>query len=203
MTFLYQLAVLGAPTQAQINDLTVAITYALEKLNLRLGHDVEWDLLPGSFKPHQLQPAAAVFFGGDNIDITNLEELLERGVPILPVVSKSNKRQVELPKILQPLNCLDYANGGAQHVANALLECLGLLAHQRRVFISYHQNEAPAAAVQLYETLIARQFNVFLDTHGSEVTDDVKALSWHKLYDSDVLLMLDTPSYFEDRWTLD
>jgi hypothetical protein len=201
MTFLYQLAVLGAPTQAQINDLTVAITYALEKLNLRLGHDVEWDLLPGSFKPHQLQPAAAVFFGGDNIDITNLEELLERGVPILPVVSKSNKRQVELPKILQPLNCLDYANGGAQHVANALLECLGLLAHQRRVFISYHQNEAPAAAVQLYETLIARQFNVFLDTHGSEVTDDVKALSWHKLYDSDVLLMLDTPSYFEDRWT--
>lgn len=201
MTFLYQLAVLGAPTEAQISALSEAITIALKKFNLRLGHEVEWDVLPASFKPHQLQPAAAVFFGGNNADTANLEELLERGVPLLPVVSGSNSTQATLPGILQPLHCLDYAQGGAQHVANALLECVGLLVHQRRVFISYHQHEASAAARQLYETLSAQQFNVFLDTHGTDMTEDMKALSWHKLYDSDVLLMLDTPRYFDERWT--
>lgn len=201
MTFLYQLAVLGAPTEAQIRDLRECTTTALEKLNLRLGHEVVLDVLPTTFKPHQLQPAAAVFFGGKNSDISYLEELLQRGVPVLPVLSDSTQHQAELPERLQPLNCLDYAKGGAQHIANALLECIGLLAHQRRVFISYHPDEAPAAALQLYEALSARQFNVFLDTHGNQANEDVKALSWHKLYDSDVLLMLDTPGYFNQRWT--
>ncbi|KQT42427.1 MULTISPECIES: toll/interleukin-1 receptor domain-containing protein [unclassified Methylophilus] len=201
MTFLYQLAVLGAPTEAQIRDLSQCIATALEKFNLRLGHEVAWDVLPASFKPHQLQPSAAVFFGGDTLGIVNLEELLERGVPVLPVVSDLNKQQAELPEILQPLNCLNYTEGGAQHIANALLECVGLLPYQRRVFISHHHSEASAAALQLYEALSARQFDVFLDTHGNEMDEDVKALSWHKLYDTDVLLMLDTPSYFDDRWT--
>ncbi len=201
MTFLYQLAVLGAPTEVQIHDFRECISTALEKFNLRIGHEVVLDIAPATFKPHQLQPSAAVFFAQENIDISNLDELLQRGVPVLPVVSDTKLRAKELPAILHPLNCLDYAKGEAQHVANALLECVGLLQHQRRVFISYHPDEAPAAALQLYEELSARQFNVFLDTHGDEANEDVKALSWHKLYDSDVLLMLDTPGYFDQRWT--
>lgn len=78
MTFLYQLAVLGAPTEAQIRDLSQCIATALEKFNLRLGHEVAWDVLPASFKPHQLQPSAAVFFGGDTLGIANLEEQIGR-----------------------------------------------------------------------------------------------------------------------------
>ena len=201
MTFLYQLAVLGAPTEAQIRDLSKCIATALDKFNLRLRHEVVWDVLPATFKPDQLQPSAAVFFGGNNVDVANLEELLARGVPILPVVSDSSRRQSELPDILHPLNCLDYKAGGAEHVANALLESVGLLAHQRRVFISYQRNDALAAASQLCEALTARQFNVFMDTHGIDMTEDAKALSWHKLYDSDVVLMLDTPGYFNSRWS--
>lgn len=201
MTFLYQLAVLGAPTESQICALNEHLKNALGKFNLRLGHEVLLDVLPATFKPHQLQPSAAVFFGGNNVALANLEELLERGVPVLPVVSQSNHYPSELPSVLQTLNTLDYAQGGAQLIANALLESVGLLAHQRRVFISYQRNEAHSAASQLYEALTARQFNVFLDTHGIETSEDAKALSWHKLYDSDVVLMLDTPSYFDDRWT--
>jgi len=37
---------------------------------------------------------------------------------------------------------------------------------QRRVFVSYRRNESRDAAVQLFEELSARQFDVFLDTHS-------------------------------------
>jgi len=42
---------------------------------------------------------------------------------------------------------------------------------------------------------------VFLDTHKIGVAEDFQALLWHNLCDSDVLLMLDSPTYFDSRWT--
>jgi hypothetical protein len=201
MTFLYQLAVLGAPTEVQLSTLSEGIAAALATFNLRLGHDVAWEVLPTTFKPHQLQPAAAVFFGGQPADIANLEELLERGVPILPVVSSVDQAHIELPAILQPLNYLSYLEAGAEAIATALLESVGLLRQHRRVFISYRRDEAAVVATQLFNVLSERQFDVFLDSQGTAPAEEVEALSWHRLYDSDVLLMLDTPDYFENRWT--
>jgi hypothetical protein len=201
MTFLYQLAVLGTPTEVQLSTLSEDIAAALEKFNLRLGHDVAWEILPTTFKPHQLQPAAAVFFGGQQVETANLEELLERGVPVLPVVSKVDQAHIELPAILQPLNCMGYSEAGAETIAATLLESVGLLRQHRRVFISYRRDEAAMVATQLFNALAERQFDVFLDSQGTVPAEDVEALSWHRLYDSDVLLMLDTPAYFENRWT--
>jgi hypothetical protein len=83
----------------------------------------------------------------------------------------------------------------------ALLECAGLLPRQRRVFLSYRRNEACAAALQLFDAFSARQFDVFLDTHGVAPGDDFQSTLWHRLVDSDVLVMLDTKTYFESRWT--
>jgi hypothetical protein len=78
---------------------------------------------------------------------------------------------------------------------------VGLLPRQRRVFISYRRDEARQAALQLFDELSARLFDVFLDTHGIPLAEDFQAMLWHRLCDSDVLLMLDTPTYFESRWT--
>lgn len=201
MTFLYQLAVLGDPTNAQLDALSANMVSALGKFSLRLGHDVGWEVLPTTFKPHQLHPSAAVFFVGKHANLANLEELLKRGIPVLPVISGEERDQAALPKLLQPLNCLNYADGGAEYISAALLECVGLLAQQRRVFISYRRDEAAEAAMQLFDALSARHFDVFLDSHGTAPAAEVEALSWHRLYDSDVLLMLDTPAYFDNRWT--
>lgn len=201
MPSLYQLAILGAPSAAQISELENIVAHAVGMFNLRLGHEVGWDVCPESFEPHQQRSAAAVFFGGENAPLANVAKLLERGIPLLPVASDVSRVNVEIPAMMQPLNCLAYAAGGAQRVATALLECAGLLPRQRRVFVSYRRGEAREAALQLFDALSVRLFDVFLDTHGIPPAEDFQTMLWHRLCDSDVLVMLDTPGYFESRWT--
>jgi hypothetical protein len=86
-------------------------------------------------------------------------------------------------------------------LAAALLECVGLLRPQRRVFISYRRVESANAALQLHEALGSRGFDVFLDTYDVRPAEDFQAIVWHRLCDSDVMVMLDTPGYFGSRWT--
>jgi hypothetical protein len=201
MRALYQLALLGLPTDAQVSELEEVIAKAVGMFNLRLGHEVGWEVRPDEFNPDQQRSSAAVFFGGEAPPLANVAKLLERGIPLLPVATDVNRVSAEIPTLLQPLNCLAYTAGGSQRVATALLECAGLLPRQRRVFVSYRRGEAREAALQLFDALSARLFDVFLDTHGIPPAEDFQTMLWHRLCDSDVLLMLDTPGYFESRWT--
>lgn len=201
MSSLYQLALLGAPTDTQVSELKEVIGMAVSMFNLRLEHEIGWEVRPKAFSPDQSRSAAAVFFGGDNPPLANVAKLLERGIPLLPVATNIDRVSAEIPPMLRPLNCLAYTAGGAQRVATALLECAGLLPRQRRVFVSYRRGEAREAALQLFDALSARLFDVFLDTHGIPPAEDFQTMLWHRLCDSDVLLMLDTPGYFESRWT--
>lgn len=202
MAYLYELAVLGAPSNAQVNELERIVSDAVKRFGFELGREVSWVVPPAtSFRPSQDVGAAAVFFGSIALPDTNIEELRLRAIPVLPVVSDIAKVHEEIPPVLQPLNCLDYNAGGAQRVATALLECAGLLPRQRRVFLSYRRDEARQAALQLFDAFSARYFDVFLDTHGIAPGDDFQAMLWHRLCDSDVLVMLDTPTYFNSRWT--
>lgn len=201
MAILYELAVLGAPTDAILGELENSISAATAPFGLRLGEEIAWHVRPNVFDPAQTKSAAAVFFGGADAPATNVESLLRRGIPILPVVSDITKVQEEIPALLRPLNCLAYNVGGVQRTTSALLECAGLLPRQRRVFVSYRRDEARQAALQLFDAFSARLFDVFLDTHGIAPAEDFQAMLWHRLCDSDVLVMLDTPNYFGSRWT--
>lgn len=201
MTTLYELAVLGAPTEAILRELESCISASTSAFGLRLGHEIGWHVRPEVFEPTQTRSAAALFFGAVGAPIANVENLLRRGVPILPIVSDFAKVSQEIPSVLRPLNCLDYNVGGAQRTTTALLECAGLLPRQRRVFVSYRRDEAREAALQLFDAFSARLFDVFLDTHGIAPAEDFQAMLWHRLCDSDVLVMLDTPKYFGSRWT--
>lgn len=201
MRTLYQLAVLGSPSEVQVTELESIISNAVSMFNLSLGSDIDWQVCPEKFALDQLISSAVVFYGAKNPSTANLQLLLDRGIPVLPVASDLSRVTVEIPQILRSLNCLAYNSGGAQRVATALLECVGLLPKQRRVFVSYRRNEAREAALQLFDVLSARLFDVFLDTHGIPPAEDFQTMLWHRLCDSDVLIMLDTPGYFESRWT--
>lgn len=201
MPALYELAVLGAPSETQVVELEKAISEAVHLFGLRLGHEVGWEICPASFNPDQQRASAAVFYGAVNAPLANVPQLIMRGIAILPVVSEAGRTAEEIPEILRPFNCLEYSMSGAERVATAMLECAGLLPRQRRVFISYRRNEAREAALQLFDAFSARLYDVFLDTHGIPPAEDFQALLWHRLCDSDVLVMLDTPGYFESRWT--
>lgn len=201
MPVLYELAVLGVPTDTQVEALEAVLAPAVSAFGLHLGEEVAWSIRPVNFDPKLRNSAAAAFFGGAGAIGMDVAPLLKRALPILPIASAISNVQAELPEALRPINCLDYCVSGPQRVATALLECVGLLPRQRRVFLSYRRDEARQAALQLFDALSARLFEVFLDTHGIAPAKDFQTMLWHRLCDSDVLVMLDTPNYFNSRWT--
>jgi hypothetical protein len=201
VTVLYELAVLGAPTDAQVEELEAILGAAVATFGLTLGQQVAWAVKPAEFKPAQQRASAAAFYGGDAAPTQPLDWLLRTGVPIIPVVSDIRRVAREIPVNLRRLNCMSYGAEGARGVATLMLECAGLLPRQRRVFLSYRRCEARQAALQLFDALSARLFDVFLDTHEIAPAEDFQAMLWHRLCDSDVLIMLDTAGYFESRWT--
>lgn len=201
MGFLYELVILGAPTEEQINDLEKLISQILLPFGLTLGKEVNWLVCPEIFTPDQRRSTAAVFFGGEDVKELKLTNLLRKSIPILPVVSDLSKVSEEIPSEIRHLNCLSINQGGTQRIATALLECAGLLPRQRRIFLSYKRDESRQAALQLFDACSSRRFEVFLDTHGIGPAEDFQANLWHQLCDSDVLVMLDTPNYFVSRWT--
>ncbi|VFM95288.1 MAG: TIR domain-containing protein [Candidatus Kentron sp. G] len=201
MTPLYELLILGTPSSVQLGELERLISQAVQPFDLNLGREIAWSVRPESFDVEQQKTTAAVFFGGKNVSEPNLQTLLRGAVPVLPVVSDPSKVGEEIPTVLRPLNCLGYCDGGAQRVATALLECVGLLPRQRRVFLSYRRDETRQAALQLFDAFSSRLFDVFLDTHGIAPAENFQEILWHHLCGSDVLVMLDTPNYFESRWT--
>ena len=201
MSIMYQLAVLGSPTDEQISQLENLISEAVGLFGLTLGDEVTWELCPAEFSPEQNKSSAVAYYGGPNAPKENIDRLLQNNIPILPIVSDSGLVGKEIPEQLRPFNCLAYNQGGAERVAASLLECAGLLPRQRRVFVSYRRTEAREAALQLFDAFSSRLFDVFLDTHGIAPAEDFQTMLWHRLCDSDVLVMLDTPGYFDSRWT--
>jgi hypothetical protein len=145
----------------------------------------------------------AYFAGGANPDAGIAADLLRRGVPTVPVVSAGGSFDRDLPDALKAPNGLRLrrSDPGMVELATALLECLGLLREQRRVFISYRRTESRNAAVQLHDLLNERGFDVFLDTHDIRPGEPFQEVLWHRLTDCDVVVMLDTPTYFERKWT--
>jgi len=197
MPALYELALLGTASQLQIDEIGTQLAELIAPFRLTLGSDVAWHVMPSAFAPSQTRSAAALFAGAPGASDAGLARLLRDAVPIIPVASRSENFQVE---ILRPLNGLSYLSDGPRRIASALLECAGLLPRQRRVFVSYRREESRAAALQLFDALSARLFDVFLDTHGIAPGEDFQNLLWHRLCDCDVLVMLDTPGYFGSRW---
>lgn len=201
MPTMYELALLGEPSTTQVDELAEHVQRMLRPFGLTLGDEVLWHVRPEAFRPDQERSSAAVYFGGSLARSADVVSVLRSGVPVVPVVSSLGMVSREIPEALQSLNCLALDEASMSRVAATTLECCGLLPRQRRVFLSYRRDEARQAAQQLFDALTLRQFDVFLDTHGVPPAEDFQAVLWHRLCDADVLVMLDTATYFDSRWT--
>ena len=198
---LYEVGILGSPSKTQLAEVEKEIDNLLSHQGLARGSEVTWNVAPVSFDPPETTASPVAFFGAVGVDDSVLERAVQRGLPILPIASTLTSVQAEIPARIAQLNCLGYGDHGPLRIATALLEMLGLHPRQRRVFISYRRAEAREAAIQLFEALSSRVFDVFLDTHGVAPGEEFQSILWHRLCDCDVLLMLDTATYFDSRWT--
>lgn len=199
---LYEIAVLGDPSPEQSRDLERGLQEAADAFQLRFGVDLILQINPDRFAPPQRTTAVAVYFGAQGGGATTVRDVLDpTSVTVIPVASTEDRVPDEIPAELRFLNCHLSDRGGADRLNSTVLECLGLLRRQRRVFLSYRRNEARAAALQLFDALSSRGYEVFLDTHGVARAVDFQEALWHKLCDVDVMVMLETPTYFKSRWT--
>ncbi len=201
---LYELAILGSPTDAERGVLTDTLRSMVEDFGLELGTDVlvhDGATITGRDKRAAF---AATFFGAvASADQDVAHDLVRASAPVIPTVAADCDFSSHVPDFLQSANGLKRRTDDPEmaELAAALLECVGLLRRQRRVFVSYRRVESRAAALQLHDLLSARGFDVFLDTHDIRPGDPFQDVLWHRLVDSDVMVMLDTPGYFDSRWT--
>lgn len=201
---LYELAILGGATLHEREALTASLRGMIDDFGLVLGEDVVVHDGASVGQRDKHAAFAAVFFGrADPADVEVGEALMRASVPLIPTVAADGDFGRDIPAFLQSANGLKRRDDdpGMTELAAVLLECVGLLRRQRRVFVSYRRLESRAAALQLHDLLTGRGFDVFLDTHDIRPGDPFQDVLWHRLVDSDVMVMLDTPGYFDSRWT--
>jgi hypothetical protein len=201
---LYEIAILGDTLPDERQTLTTTLHDLISEFGLVLGTDVLVHDGATVVRRDKRAAFAAVYFGGDNLtDLDLAQELLRASAAIIPTVAADGDFGRQIPVFLRSANGLKRRadDPTMTELAAALLECVGLLRRQRRVFVSYRRIESRAAALQLHDLLAARSFDVFLDTHDIRPGDPFQDVLWHRLVDSDVMVMLDTPGYFDSRWT--
>ncbi len=200
---LYEIMILGAASRQQVEKLSCTIEKAIEDFGLSIGSDVtmrdsedwnQWD--------PKASTAAAYFADEAHLDEDVASWLLDRSIPLIPVIKEGGTFEILPDKLKIPNGLmLSSADPEMNALASALLESVGLLRQQRRVFVSYRRTESRGVAVQLHDILTGRGFDVFLDTHDIRPGEPFQDVLWHRMTDSDVVIVLDTKTYFERKWT--
>jgi hypothetical protein len=122
---------------------------------------------------------------------------------VVPVVKNREHFNDFVFDELRGINGMEFRSDDAnmERVAAVLLEGLNLVRKSRRLFISYRRVEAQGVAIQLYEALDQNGFDVFLDTLSIRPGEPFQEVLWHRLADTDVVVLLDTPGFLSSRWT--
>lgn len=156
------------------------------------------------YKPNA--PAYCLYFGSlraiSNVDKSILKTLISDATLILPIVNDITKFSKQIPTELSTINGFELKdNIGVDKLVSVILEGLSLLRQTRRLFISYKRSESTGVAIQLYEYLEKSGFDVFLDTHSVRPGEVFQEELWHRMTDTDVVVLLNTPDFLKSYWT--
>jgi hypothetical protein len=213
LTGKYQLVVLGQEGNPQVSEyarrLATAVGHSFDKLGVNPKKFLI-SLMSGvdDSDINRRMPAVGVFFGSvpspvlSDTDAKRLEILLGDGALVIPVVESITNFGTMVTPEVAALNGCSIADCGSdfERLAARILEGFGLLREKRRLFLS--SRRAESSGVQLYEALDAAGFDVFLDTQGViRPGEPFQEILWHRLADTDVAVLLDTPGFLTSRWT--
>ena len=130
-----------------------------------------------------------------------IDTALERDVAILPIVNVELEKRIaeNLPERIVHLNATSWSGEGVS-IATSLLEMLGLVETERKLFISYRQNQTRELADQLHAALVQRRFDVFLDRFSVEPGVDFQRRLEEDLGDKAFVLLLESTGLRESPW---
>ncbi|MBE9112049.1 hypothetical protein IQ273_21830 [Nodosilinea sp. LEGE 07298] len=163
---IYELAILGAATPEERTTLTATIAEMVGEFKLALNDEIIVHDGASIAERNKRAAFAAVYFGGsEQPDVEVARELVRSSAPVVPLISPGVDFSTAIPDFLQSANGLGRREDDPtmSELAMAMLECVGLLRTQRRVFVNYRRTESRTAAVQLHDLLSVRGFDVFLD----------------------------------------
>lgn len=201
---MYEIGILGEPGAAIQISLIATISKAVEDFGLEIGRDVQIRIGEEFDQRDRHAAGAVVYFGSPaHVHSEVVSRALRDSIPVIPTIPPDGDFGGLIPTSIQGANGLRRRadDPQMQELSASILECVGLLRQQRRVFVSYRRVESRSAAIQLHDLLGSRGFDVFLDTHDIRPGEPFQDVLWHRLCDSDVMVMLDTPTYFESKWT--
>jgi hypothetical protein len=203
---LYQVVLIGAGRVTHRSGLTDAVKQRLAEIGDDLAAALRIIEPPDIGTIVLNAPIVAVYFGNDPaVDQMEVQKLVADAVPVLPVVDDLDGYTAKTPATLHPINglAIGWSAPDYTELANLILENLELLRRSRRLFLSYFRKESTPIAHQLRVAFDDAGYDTFLDTSSVPKGDDFQSVLWHRLLDSDVLVVLDTPNFLSSRWTRD
>lgn len=204
MTTKYQIIKIGSdnPFYKEVLD---TLYHHIEELGLAKESILEID--ENNFKTEYKgnAPTFCLYFGsnaGDFKNIDLLKILINDANLILPIASDITKFKQQIPRELENVNGFELASSNdIEKLVCCILEGLSLLRLSRRLFISYKRDESSTVAIQLFEQLEKNGFDVFLDTHSIRPGEPFQEELWHRMADTDVVVLLNTPGFLNSNWT--
>jgi len=199
MKYKYQLLLLGE-NEELFNKIKIELTNKFDEL--KLIQDLLKIITKDNIREYTgAEPAYVIYSGHKNNLDSETEGILHDqkldGNVILPVFLESFTD--EMPKILQNQNGLQLKDN-IKKICNLILEGFELLRKNRKIFISYKRAESSNVAIQLYEILEKNNFDVFIDTHSIDKGEEFQEELWHRMTDTDVVLMLNTKEFLKSEW---
>lgn len=204
MNFKYQIIIVGEPS---VFESKVLGAFYKHVDDLGLNKDCFVEIRNTNFDAIYKAnlPTFCLYFGsqtGNFLDLDITDRLITDATLILPIASDLDNVAIEIPLRLRSINVFQLnAENDIERLVSCLLEGLSLLRLTRRLFISYKRNESSVVAIQLFEKLEKNGFDVFLDTHsvrpGTQFQDEL----WHRMADTDVVVLLNTPGFLNSEWT--
>jgi hypothetical protein len=200
----YQIVISANGAEKQIAILRETILHRLKNLGIDGGAITFLDDAAIPLRDLKAPTVGAFLSTGKNpARRTGIAGLVDAGVMVVPVVDNLQHFNDYVFDELRGINGMEFRGDdqNMERVAGVLLEGLNLLRRSRRLFISYRRSETQGVGIQLYEALDHNGFDVFLDTLSIRPGEPFQDVLWHRLADTDVIVLLDSPGFQASRWT--
>lgn len=168
---------------------------------LQLGADlVDW---PATTTEAPDSQAIVIYLASDNgpsryVD-KQIRDFLSMGLRVIPVATAGTDVFGTMPTELRVINAVFWERDGSD-AARSLLDALGIIEHERKVFISYRRGEGDWIANQMWERLGKARFDVFLDRFSIPPGEDFQKKVDSELSDKAFVVIIESPKAAKSPW---